>query len=89
MDNTKRELYRPFVSTAKHKKYSVLVKSDNKSGKKIIHFGDKRYEQYEDKIGHYKSQNHFDKKRRELYFKRHGKTTDKNSAKWWSNNYLW
>ena len=42
------ELYKPFKSKAKNKKYSVYVK-----GGKLIHFGDKRYGQYKDKIGLY------------------------------------
>ena len=37
------ELYKPFKSKAKNKKYSVYVK-----GGKLIHFGDKRYGQYKD-----------------------------------------
>ena len=38
MDKEKT-LYKPFKSTAKGKKYSVYVKTDNKSGVKLIHFG--------------------------------------------------
>jgi len=82
-----KELYKPFVSKAKNKKYYVYVMKDNK--KKLINFGDKRYQQYKDKLGHYSSLNHLDKKRKELYYKRHGKTKDKNTAKYWSNKILW
>ena len=47
-------IYKPFVSKAKNKKYSVYVKGP--TGKiKLIHFGDKRYGQYHDKLGHYKN----------------------------------
>ena len=47
--NQSTKLYQPFPSKAKNKKYSVYVKSDDtKSGKKLIHFGDKRYEQFQD-----------------------------------------
>ena len=56
----KKQLYKPFVSKAKNKKYSVYVKSDNKNGKKLIHFGDSRYGQFKDKLGHYKSKDHGD-----------------------------
>lgn len=80
-------LYKPFVSKAKNKKYSVYIMKNNK--KRLIHFGDKRYQQYKDKLGHYASLNHNDKKRRDLYYKRHGKTTDKNTAKYWANRVLW
>lgn len=82
-------LYKPFVSKAKNKKYSVYVKSDNKSGMKLIHFGDSRYGQFKDKIGHYKSLDHGDKKRKDNYYSRHGKATSKDSAKWFSHKYLW
>ena len=82
-------LYKPFVSTAKNKKYSVYVKSDNKSGKKIIHFGDKRFGQFKDKIGHYSDLDHGDKQRKKNYYSRHGKTKDKDSAKYWSHKILW
>jgi len=84
-----KPLYKPFVSKAKNKKYSVYVKSDNKSGKKLIHFGDSRYGQFKDKLGHYSNLDHNDKKRQKNYFKRHGDTNDKNSAKWWSHKILW
>ena len=45
------ELYKPFKSKAKNKKYSVYVKQNSKT--KLIHFGDKRYKHYKDKIGLY------------------------------------
>ena len=82
-----KELYKPFLSTAKNKKYSVFVLKNNK--KKLIHFGDKRYQQFKDKLGFYKNLDHKDPKRQKLYFNRHGKTTDKNTAKYWSNKILW
>ncbi len=85
----KKELYKPFVSKAKNKKYSVYVKSDNKSGKKLIHFGDSRYEQFKDKLGHYKRLDHNDPKRKKAYYARHGKATSKDTAKYWSHKILW
>tara|TARA_R100000654_G_scaffold24805_3_gene47992 strand:- start:1518 stop:1784 length:267 start_codon:yes stop_codon:yes gene_type:complete len=84
----KKELYKPFVSKAKNKKYSVYVKGTN-GRPKLIHFGDKRYQQFKDKIGHYKSLDHGDKNRRRLYFIRHGKATSKDTPKWWSHKILW
>jgi len=79
------ELYKPVKSNRKNKKYMVLTKSG------VIHFGDKRYEQFKDKIGVYKDLDHNDPKRRELYYKRHGdrNTKDKESAKYWSHKILW
>ena len=64
------ELYQPFVSTAKNKKYSVYVMRDGRP--RLIHFGDSRYGQYHDKLGHYSILDHDDQERRELYYKRHG-----------------
>lgn len=77
-----------FVAPAvrKGKKYSVYNKSN---GKYITSFGALNYEHFKDKIGHYKSLNHLDKQRRKLYFQRHGHTTDKTSAKYFSNKFLW
>ncbi len=82
-----KQLYKPFKSKAKNKKYSVYVKKDGKT--RLIHFGDSRYEQFKDKIGEYKNLDHGDKKRRDKYYARHGKTDDKNSAKYWSHKILW
>jgi hypothetical protein len=79
------KLYTPVKSTAKNKKYMVMTK------KGIIHFGDKRYQQFKDKIGLYKHLDHLDPKRKELYYKRHGdrNTKNKETAKYWSHNILW
>ena len=57
------ELYKPVKSNRKNKKYMVLTKSG------VIHFGDKRYEQFKDKIGVYKHLDHNDPKRREFIIK--------------------
>ena len=87
MENN-RPLYKPFVSKAKNKKYSVYVKGQ--TGKpRIIHFGDSRYGQFKDKIGHYKSLDHNDPKRKKSYYARHGKATSKDTAKYWSHKILW
>ena len=43
-----KPLYKPFVSKAKNKNYSVYVKSSS-GGKKLIHFGDRRYQHYKDR----------------------------------------
>ena len=85
MDKT---LYKPFKSKAKNKKYSVYVKG--KKGKpKLIHFGDSRYGQFKDKIGHFKKLDHNDEKRKKAYYARHGKATSKDTAKYWSHKILW
>ena len=82
-----KELYKSFVSSAKNKKYSVYVQRDGR--RRLIHFGDSRYGQFHDKLGHYSSNDHNDEDRRRLYFKRHGRTDDPNTAKWWSQEMLW
>ena len=87
MDTQSKLLYKPFLSKSKNKKYAVYVEKDGK--KRLIHFGDSRYGQYKDKLGHFKSKDHGDTKRRDLYYKRHGKTNDKNTAKYWSHKILW
>tara|TARA_R110002073_G_scaffold138_1_gene1738 strand:- start:962 stop:1222 length:261 start_codon:yes stop_codon:yes gene_type:complete len=84
---TNKPLYKPFVSNAKNKKYSVYVMKGDK--KRLIHFGDNRYGQFKDKIGHYKKLDHGDKKRKKAYYDRHGPSKDKNSAKYWSHKILW
>ena len=80
-------IYQPFVSTAKNKKYSVYVLKDDQP--RLIHFGDRRYQQFHDKIGVYAHLDHHDQKRREAYYKRHGPSDDINSAKFWSHHILW
>ena len=80
-------LYHPFKSRAKHKKYSVYVLKDNR--RHLLHFGDARYGQYKDKLGHYAHLDHNDQARRDAYYKRHGPATDKNTAKYWAHKILW
>lgn len=67
-----------------HKKYDVFVNQ-----KYLVSFGDKRYEQYFDKIGFYRSKDHNNEKRRQLYYKRHGEAGLPFTAKWFSHRYLW
>lgn len=86
-DEDEKELYKPFKSSAKGKKYSVYVMQNGK--KKLLHFGASGYSQYHDKLGHYAHLDHKDQKRRNLYRARHGTTKDKNTAKYWANKILW
>lgn len=78
-------MYEIRKSTRQFKKYMVKV------GNKWIHFGDTRYQQYKDStpLKLYTHLNHNDKERRKRYYQRHGHTKNKNSAKYWSNKYLW
>jgi hypothetical protein len=90
------ELYKPFKSKAKNKKYSVYVMRDGK--KKLINFGDTRYKHFKDKIGLYKNLDHNDKNRRKNYLSRakgiknkKGELTwkDKNYSNYYAVKYLW
>ena len=86
-NGTLNALYQPFKSKAKNKKYSVYILNDGK--KKLIHFGDNRYGQFKDKLGVYSNLDHGDKKRKDNYYSRHGKTNDKNTALYWASKTLW
>jgi hypothetical protein len=90
------------VSDKKNKKYTAWLagpkmKHPTIKGEYIrmlsfpVHFGDKRYPQYRDKIGFYKKLDTLDKKQRQRYRKRHYKTNIHNpkSAAFWSWHYLW
>ena len=70
----------------KNKKY-VAILPDGKR----VNFGDKRYQQYEDRtpLKLYSSLDHHDKERRNRYYERHNKDYQKYSADWLSQKYLW
>ena len=74
------------ISTKKNKKYDAY-----KNSKYLVSFGDKNYQHYFDKIGHYSHLDHLDLKRKNNYYKRFGKKEDAKfeSAKYFSHNYLW
>ena len=83
-----KPLYKPFKSTAKNKKFSVYVKN-GKGGKKLIHFGDSKMEDFTQ---------HKDQKRRKSYLARAkgiknkaGQLTWKlkDTPNYWSTHYLW
>ena len=73
-------------------KYTAIINN------KRINFGDKRYQQYHDKIGLYKDLDHNDKQRRANYRRRHSAIRTKlgkraidikYSPAWFSYHYLW
>ncbi len=78
-------------SGTKHKKYDAILINKKTKREKKVPFGDKRYEQYEDKaLGLYKNLDHKDKKRRALYRMRHsGEDKAKYSAGYFAWKYLW
>lgn len=79
-------------SKRKNKKYDAILKNMKTNRLKYIPFGDNRYEHYEDKTGLelYNNKNHYDKKRRENYRKRHrNDNLNKYSPGYFSYYYLW
>jgi hypothetical protein len=78
-----------FVAPSKtdHKKYDVY---DVKTDKKIASFGDVIYNQYHDKIGHYKHLDTHNEARRRLYRLRHsGDIHNKDGSGYWAAKILW
>lgn len=76
--------YEIFVSNAQYKKYYAVV-----DGRRV-NFGDKRYEHYHDKMGHYARLDHWDKERRRAYKTRHEKDRHtRGTAGWFADKILW
>tara|TARA_R100000805_G_C3594815_1_gene96139 strand:+ start:773 stop:1075 length:303 start_codon:yes stop_codon:yes gene_type:complete len=69
-------------ATAKHKKYSAIVRNKTTKKERKINFGDDRYENFKDStpLKLYASKNHGDKKRRKNYFMRHSGVPTKAQA---------
>lgn len=82
------------VNHGKHK-YDAVLKNKKTGTEKRVPFGGKKtdgtpYQHYHDKIGHYKSYDHNDRKRRDLYRIRHaGQEKNKFSSGYFSWTYLW
>lgn len=76
----------------KNKKYSVIkYNKDKKKYEYLLSFGDSSYQHFKDStpLKLYSHLDHGDYLRRENYFRRFGHTNNKESAKYWSNKYLW
>jgi hypothetical protein len=71
-------------SKRRFKKYDAY-----RDGQYIASFGDVRYGQFRDKIGHYSGQDHNDLSRQKAYFNRHGLKAVFESPKWFAHKYLW
>ena len=86
MDNIILDMLIFQKSNRKNKKYMVTLPNG-----KIIHFGDKKYQQFEDKtpLQLYSHLNHYDEKRRRLYYLRHPIDFPFPSADYFSKKYLW
>lgn len=81
------------VSNKRFKKYDAIL-----SNGRIVSFGGIKesgepYDQYKDltPLKAYRKFDHNDKKRKQLYYKRHGPIDNKNkyTADWFSKKYLW
>jgi hypothetical protein len=73
-----------------YKKYNALILSTAQGKIKKIPFGDKRYQQYHDKIGLYSHLDHNDEIRRLNYKKRHkNDKLNEFSPGYFSWYYLW
>lgn len=82
-----------FIRGPGNYKYTAIIDNQRR-----VNFGDKRYQQYHDKIGMYSKLNHHDKQRRANYRRRHTAIINKNgkpatsmkySPAWFSLKYLW
>ena len=78
------------ISKRKHKKYKATF-YENDVALKSIHFGDSRYEHFYDRtpLKAFEHLNHYDDKRRELYYKRHNRDFGVMSADYLSKKFLW
>lgn len=78
-------------SHIKNKKYDAILKNKFTGQIKKVPFGDQRFQHYRDSTGLnlYSHLNHLDKKRRDLYYKRHNKDYPKFSADYFSKRFLW
>ncbi len=79
-------MYLFVVSKRKNKKYDVF-----KNGKYLTSFGDKHYQQYEDKtpLKYYSYLNHYDEKKRNNYYSRFGRNPKFESSLYFAHKYLW
>ena len=71
-----------FVKGPFPKKYTAYIKNKKTKTKRIIHFGDRRYQQYKDRtgLGLYSHKNHNTRKRMQNYFSRHSGTKNRTKA---------
>lgn len=76
-------------STQKHK-YIVVLRNNITGRTCRVPFGDKNYQHYRDKLGHYSHLDHLDKERRRRFLRRHAQNAQhKYSSAWWSARILW
>ena len=81
----KRDGYTFKKSRLKNKKYDVF----DKNGKYLFSFGDRRYQQFKDKLGLWSHLDHLDPKRKSNYYSRHGPYVPGVNPDSFSKLYLW
>ena len=64
------------------KKYTAVVRNKKTKKTRIIHFGDRRYQQFKDRtgVGLYTHKNHGTRRRMRNYFNRHSGTPNRGKA---------
>ena len=64
------------------KKYTATIENKNNKSKRVLHFGDRRYEQFKDRtnLGIYTKKNHGNKRRQENYYNRHSGKKNRKEA---------
>ena len=84
-----KELYKPFVSKVKNKKYSVYVKNSN-GNPKLNHFGEKGMDDWRSGTATKEQRKSF-RARMKGIKKKDGTFAykDKNTSAYWALNYLW
>lgn len=80
--------YPIFVSDKPAKKYYAVVPGILRPRR--VYFGQRGYEHYWDRLGHYERDNHLDPVRRRHFKARHEKNRHKKStAAWFADQILW
>lgn len=75
--------------TTGYKKYEAVLQNELGEVKRVG-FGDRRYEQYHDKIGKYSQLDHNDPKRRRAWDARHKPDqAPQYSPTWFAKHFLW
>ena len=71
-----------FVRGPFPKKYTAHIQHKKTKKRRILHFGDRRYQQYKDRtdLQLYKNKNHSTRKRMQNYYSRHSGTKSRKAA---------
>lgn len=79
------------LKSYKNKKYRAHIRNKHDATERYIYFGDNRYDQYFDKVGHYKNKDHYDDDRLRKFINRFKSKYDPEilNPTWFSVNILW